>query len=62
MSKDNGVSKAALSLARRVDRLTPGEYTIELAKTSRPAGIVYSIEREQTAEVGRETKSSSTKD
>jgi len=32
MSKDNGVSKSALSVARICDRLAPGEYSIKLIK------------------------------
>ncbi len=48
MSKDkNGsVSKPALNLARRIDQLQPGAYTIELSKTKWPVGIIYKIQPE----------------
>ena len=35
MSKDNGVSQSALSVARIMDRLDPGEYIILLVKPGR---------------------------
>ncbi len=35
MSQDVGVSKKALSVARSIDRLAPGEYIVHLSKRVR---------------------------
>jgi hypothetical protein len=48
--KDNGVSKTALKLAKQIDRLEPGQYTIDLAKTDKPSGIVYEVKVGNAAE------------
>ncbi len=41
MSK--GLSRPAIKLAKQIDSVRPGEYTIELSKTKWPVGIVAEI-------------------
>ena len=44
-------------LARHIDRLPPGEYTIEVDTRIRPVSLVYTIKRNETvAKVGRESE------
>lgn len=54
--KTNGkdISARALSLARHIDRLPPGEYTVRLSKSPQPKGMAFEIDRNETvtAEVG----------
>ena len=61
----NGVSPRALSLARHVDRLPPGEYTIELDKGTLPPQLDFTINRSETisssTEVGNESPTATDK-
>ena len=56
---DKGVSKRALSLARVVDRLPPGEYVLRLSKfLRRDGGMIIEISKtEKIREVGHGQKS-----
>lgn len=42
------LSDRALSLARHVDRLPPGEYTVRLSKSRRPKALAYEIDSTET--------------
>lgn len=42
------ISDRALSLARHVDRLPPGEYTVRLTKSLRPKDMAFEIDRSET--------------
>ncbi len=47
-NKKNGTSPRATSLAKRIDRLPPGDYVIKLEKhPNRNGGISYEISRTQ---------------
>ena len=54
MNKDKGISVRAMTLAREVDRLPPGEYVLRLTKrVRRDGGMFFEIARaEKIREVG----------
>ena len=55
MSKDNGVSKAALSVARICDRLAPGEYSLKLIKPGYGKQHYWTVEINSLHQIDRIT-------
>ena len=53
MEKDNGVSQAALSVARILDRLKPGEYVVDLIKPGKGKEHYWSVAINKQVQIDR---------